>query len=128
MHWPEVFGDLSILAAHIAIGAIIHEKQPNYAVLSRAAATIKTVLNRTWSERLSYSSQGSRIQGALDVDGDLGDWDLWSVQGGWGLEQDFWSDLGIPNSALGRARQKVDRLQTETRLTGTVLGPITIVL
>ncbi|KAF2210472.1 hypothetical protein CERZMDRAFT_45575 [Cercospora zeae-maydis SCOH1-5] len=43
---PQAIQDMSVLVAHMEAGVLIRPDQPNYALLQRATATIKSVLNR----------------------------------------------------------------------------------
>jgi len=50
---PKTVRDLSVLVAEVEIGTLVQPRDPDYALLSSAARTIKNLLNRLLSNSLA---------------------------------------------------------------------------
>jgi hypothetical protein len=104
----KVFQDLSVLVAEVEMGALIEFQDPNYPLLSGATRTIKTLLNRLISSRMTQGSAnqlGPAIpSGSITVQGEE-DYIPWTNNGNWDFEMDFWNDLAEHPILVGNEDQ-----------------------
>lgn len=101
MDISKIFQDLSILVGEIVSGTLVYVDSPNYALLSEASQTIKSLLDRmilplqisqrmgTTSGNRSAALPGSEPMGTLN-DGGL---DLWYDSNFQDFEMSFWHHL-----------------------------------
>lgn len=86
--------DLNVLVAVVDTGVLIHPIDPNYALLSRATLTIKSLLRRLLSRdarHLPPPPQDPLLQNTAAIP--PADWNLWDNQHLQDFEVDFWLNL-----------------------------------
>ena len=83
--------DLSVFVAEVQIGTIVKPGDPNYALLSKATATIQRFLD-------SFHSDGVQAPGAADEGNE--DWATFLSQDLWDFEAGFWQSLADHPSLL----------------------------
>lgn len=97
----SIFQNLSILVGEVENGTLVYVNSPNFALLSRATQTIKTLLGRmilpfqssrdvaTTSEGRSGALASSENFTALND----GEWAIWDDRGFQDFEMNFWHHL-----------------------------------
>ncbi|PSN72388.1 hypothetical protein BS50DRAFT_485249 [Corynespora cassiicola Philippines] len=100
----KVIQDLHVVVAEVESGTLVREEDPNYALLSRAALTIKSLLERILSRELGRgggvgAGAGAGAEGAGDMgvqmpvlagDEEWRPWDSYDLQD---FEEGFWTNL-----------------------------------
>ena len=84
---PQVFQDLSVLAAQVDNGAFVPPEDPNYLLFERAIQTIKDVLSRS----LASGEPDSHFSEPLNVS--IDDWMPSIGQDSWLMDDIFWHNL-----------------------------------
>lgn len=99
----EMLRNLNILVAHIEVGAIVQIGEPNFALFSRAARTIKRILDNLASGGGSrFTRRGAPPFLMPETPATAGDdWSLWLNSDPWDFEIDFWRELAEHPSLSG---------------------------
>lgn len=87
--------DLSVLVAEVETGALVNLEDPNYALLSGAAQTIKNLLDRLLSNEFikQPNTQPAPDPLSLSPTDYVEDWGHWQGQVLQDFEVDFWLNL-----------------------------------
>lgn len=87
--------DLNVLVAVVETGVFIHPIDPNYALLSRATLTIKSLLKRLLTRDTRQPAQVTEtdtlVQDPAGVTPET--WNIWDNQHLQDFEVDFWLNL-----------------------------------
>ena len=86
----RVLQNLRILVAEIRIGVLSHPREPNFALLSRAAQTIENFLD---SEERHDHHSSNQINSHQDAPGQLGPWASNMNLEAWDFDLGFWENL-----------------------------------
>lgn len=92
----KVVQDLSVFVAQIEAGALVHFEHSNYALLAEATRTIKNILNRVISGRVTThptTSQEYNASPPLPAANYEEDFMSWADREPLDFEIDFWLDL-----------------------------------
>jgi hypothetical protein len=100
----KVYQDLSVLVAEVETGALVDFQHPNYALLSDATRTIKTLLDRLILSDLArvpeFHPESANPAASLTMmSEDNGV--PWTIQDTWDFETNFWHDLAGHPFLLG---------------------------
>lgn len=87
--------DLNVLVAVVETGVFIHPIDPNYALLSRATLTIKSLLRRLLArdtrQPAPLAETDTLVQGTAPITPET--WNIWDNQHLQDFEVDFWLNL-----------------------------------
>lgn len=103
----RVIQDLNVIVAEVDNGALVHLEDPNYALLGRATATIKSLLGRVLARDLAGDLAGHSHAAAaaaaatttadhllqVQVPSNEEDWMPWDNLYVQEFEEDFWANL-----------------------------------
>ncbi|KAJ6186616.1 hypothetical protein N7519_007917 [Penicillium mononematosum] len=97
----KIFQDLSILVGEVESGTLVYVDSPNYALLSRATQTIKSLLDRMISpSHISHSTAATSGTPSVGLAGSEnittlndGSWGLWDDSSFRDFEINFWHNL-----------------------------------
>lgn len=92
----DVVQNLNVLVAEVETGAFVHFEHPNYALLARAAQTIKDVLSRVLCGEFSSNLVASEAIAQTFPAGRV-DW----MPDSWDFEIDFWRNLAEHPTLVG---------------------------
>lgn len=106
MNTAKVLQDLSVLVAQVETGAFVDVDDPNYALLSSATQTIKTLLNRVLSGPFTSKppSAGTAHSGPAELLASTEEeWIPWTTHDNWDFELEFWNNLAEHPILTGNA-------------------------
>lgn len=92
----KVFQDLSVLVAQVETGALVDVHDPNYALLSGATQTLKTLLKRMFSGTPANKPYDAQVSNAGLISNEAQneqDWIPWNSDEAWDFEMEFWNNL-----------------------------------
>lgn len=91
----QMIQDLNVLVAVVETGVFLHPIDPNYALLSRATLTIKSLLRRLLTRDIRQQPTVTETDTLLQNPSDItpGTWNLWDNQHLQDFEVDFWLNL-----------------------------------
>ncbi|KAF2437233.1 hypothetical protein P171DRAFT_373867 [Karstenula rhodostoma CBS 690.94] len=91
----QMIQDLNVLVAVVETGVFIHPIDPNYALLSRATLTIKSLLRRLLTrdnrQPAPVTETDTLVPGPADITPET--WNIWDNQHLQDFEVDFWLNL-----------------------------------
>lgn len=124
----KAFQDLSVLVAEVETGGLVDQNDPNYAVLSKATSTIKTILSRTLLGQPSTQTlpqPDGNLSHNPDALPDTEDWAPWTNLNSWDFEMEFWTSLaGHPElSTTGYLMNDLNQHDILSNLNHTVEQP-----
>jgi hypothetical protein len=97
----KIFQDLSILVGEVESGTLVYVDSPNYALLSQATQTIKSLLDRMiFPSHISHSMAATSGNPSVGLAGsgnitalNDGSWGLWDDSSLQDFEINFWHNL-----------------------------------